>query len=79
MKRKNCRPAPDPAAAGGSCADNPGGAYSGVDPNRNYSGLWGGPGASTLWNDATYRGTGPASEPRSRTSRAWSASARSRP
>ena len=47
MKRKNCRPSPVPAYASGSCADNPAGGWSGVDPNRNYGGLWGGGGAST--------------------------------
>ena len=63
MKRKNCRPSPDPAYASGSCADNPAGGWSGVDPNRNYGGLWGGGGASTIWYDATFRGSGPFSEP----------------
>ena len=62
MKRKNCRPSPVPAYAG-SCADNPAGAWSGVDPNRNYGGLWGGGGASTIWYSATFRGAGPFSEP----------------
>ena len=63
MKRKNCRPSPVPAYATGSCADNPAGGWSGVDPNRNYGGLWGGGGASTVWYDATFRGSGPFSEP----------------
>ena len=52
-----------PAYASGSCADNPAGGWSGVDPNRNYGGLWGGGGASTVWYDATFRGSGPFSEP----------------
>jgi murein tripeptide amidase MpaA len=66
MKRKNCRPSPNPAYASGSCADNPAGGWSGVDPNRNYGGLWGGPGASTAWSDATFRGPEPFSEPETR-------------
>ncbi len=35
----------------------------GVDPNRNYGGFWGGPGASATFADPTYRGAGPFSEP----------------
>ena len=65
-KRKNCRMTPDPAAhPTGACAQMPeaSGTGAGVDPNRNYGGDWGGPGASTLYADATYRGTGPFSEP----------------
>ena len=34
-----------------------------MDPNRNYGGLWGGPGASTLPTAQDYRGPGPFSEP----------------
>ena len=61
MKRKNCWP--DPANPG-SCDDNPtAGAALGVDPNRNYGGLWGGPGASTDPLASDFRGTGPFSEP----------------
>src|SRR5262249_18828970 len=35
----------------------------GVDINRNYGYMWGGPGASTSVTDVTYRGAGPFSEP----------------
>ncbi|HVM00820.1 MAG TPA: M14 family zinc carboxypeptidase [Egibacteraceae bacterium] len=35
----------------------------GVDPNRNYSVRWGGPGASPVPVDQTHRGAGPFSEP----------------
>jgi zinc carboxypeptidase len=50
--RKNCSAA--------SCAVN-----GGVDLNRNYGDLWGGPGASSNPAVETYRGTGPFSEPES--------------
>jgi Zinc carboxypeptidase len=61
MKRKNCWPDPDNP---GPCENNPtAGAYLGVDPNRNYGGLWGGSGASINPLDETYRGTMPFSEP----------------
>jgi hypothetical protein len=65
MKRKNCRVSAfaPPEERGGTCNDNPQGAYRGTDPNRNYGGLWGGPGASTDPLSATYRGDGPFSEP----------------
>ena len=46
---------PDPAT--------PCDAQVGIDPNRNYGQLWGGPGASSQPNSQTYRGTGPWSEP----------------
>ncbi|MDP9400691.1 MAG: peptidase M14, partial [Actinomycetota bacterium] len=62
MKRKNCRPAPSPAYAG-PCAASPAGRLGGVDPNRNYGGLWGGPGAGVFWGSDTFRGAGPFSEP----------------
>ena len=55
MKRKNCRDAV------GTCDRRT--RLSGVDPNRNYGGLWGGSGASTLALSDTYRGPGPFSEP----------------
>ncbi len=42
-RRKNCR-LPDDSAAG-NCTTSAGLAENGVDPNRNYGGLWGGPGA----------------------------------
>ena len=55
-RRKNCDGiSPDPAT--------PCDAQVGIDPNRNYGQLWGGPGASSQPNSQTYRGTGPWSEP----------------
>ena len=65
MKRKNCAIAdrtPNKYASG-SCDDNKAGRLRGTDPNRNYGGLWGGPGASVNWADDTYRGDAPFSEP----------------
>jgi len=44
-------------------ATSPGGFGIGTDPNRNYGGFWGGPGASATFADPTYRGAGPFSEP----------------
>ena len=35
----------------------------GTDPNRNYPGFWGGPGAEFTWSGDTYRGDSPGSEP----------------
>lgn len=69
-KRKNCRvvdgeDTPDGTCAAFSATAN-GGYLAGVDLNRNYGGLWGGPGASDLFADPTYRGAGPASEPETR-------------
>jgi hypothetical protein len=65
-KRKNCRIAdgvtPSPEGICG-LATSPGGYGIGVDLNRNYGGLWGGPGAAFLQPDPTYRGEGPFSEP----------------
>ena len=54
--------------AGGSTAraparSNPAGRLRGTDLNRNYGGLWGGSGASTLWSSDTFRGDAPFSEP----------------
>jgi Zinc carboxypeptidase len=65
MKRKNCRVSQTTPAkyAKGTCDDNKAGRLRGTDPNRNYGGLWGGSGASTIWSDDTYRGDGPFSEP----------------
>ena len=61
-KRRNCRVADGLDAPGGIC-----GLFTsrqlGVDPNRNYGGLWGGAGASSLNNEDTYRGPSPFSEP----------------
>jgi hypothetical protein len=62
MKRKNCWP--DPAYEG-PCDSNTAGAYLGVDINRNYGTLWGGPGASVTSLFADYRGPIPFSEPES--------------
>jgi hypothetical protein len=65
MKRKNCSISeftPE-QYLGGTCADNPAGRLRGTDLNRNYPGFWGGPGASPIWSDDTYRGDGPGSEP----------------
>ena len=63
-RRKNCR-LPDDSAAG-NCTTSVGLAENGVDPNRNYGGLWGGPGADTNPLTQTYRGPQPFSEPESR-------------
>jgi hypothetical protein len=61
-KRRNCRVIDGQDAPGGICA-LPTFRSTGVDPNRNYGGLWGGPGASALPAYDTYRGAGPFSEP----------------
>jgi hypothetical protein len=61
-RRKNCRFIDD--SKGGSCTQpSEGLAEPGVDPNRNYGGFWGGPGASTDPTAQDYRGPGPFSEP----------------
>ncbi len=66
-KRKNCRVVDGQDTPDGTCAafsaTSPGGFGIGVDPNRNYGGFWGGPGASEVFADPTYRGAGPFSEP----------------
>jgi len=64
-KRKNCRtdaeaPFTD-IPAEGECAESE--PNQGVDPNRNYGGLWGGGGASGNPLDETFWGNGPFSEP----------------
>ncbi|MGI8804996.1 MAG: M14 family zinc carboxypeptidase [Thermoleophilaceae bacterium] len=64
--RKNCRFIT--GAKGGRCfGQQPsiGLAHAGVDPNRNYGGLWGGPGAAgePMRQAQDYRGPGPFSEP----------------
>jgi Zinc carboxypeptidase len=61
-KRRNCRVIDGQDAPGGICA-LPVFRTTGVDPNRNYGGLWGGPGASAAPLYDTYRGAGPFSEP----------------
>lgn len=65
MKRKNCTISiATPAAfTGGTCAANPAGRLRGTDPNRNYPGFWGGPGASSSWSSDTFRGDGPGDTP----------------
>ncbi len=64
-KRKNCRLVDDSPA--GNCNQPAlGTAEAGVDPNRNYGGLWGGPGAGTSPTAPDYRGPGPFSEPETR-------------
>ena len=81
-KRKNCA-APqegdeDTGGLGEACGGAPGGENDapaavtqlGVDLNRNYAGFWGGPGAGTTYNDETFRGPGPFSEPETRNVRA---------
>jgi len=63
-RRKNCRLVTDSEA--GNCAQPSVGLEEpGVDPNRNYGGLWGGPGASgpEMRTAQDYRGPGPFSEP----------------
>ena len=66
-KRKNCRVIDGQDTVDGTCAalsaTSPGGYGVGVDLNRNYGGLWGGPGAASTFADPTYRGAGPFSEP----------------
>nr|MBA2528695.1 carboxypeptidase [Euzebyales bacterium] len=52
-----------PVAGECALATSPGGFGAGIDLNRNYGGFWGGPGASDLFADPTYRGAGPFSEP----------------
>jgi hypothetical protein len=63
-KRKNCRTY-DGHQVPGVCALAPeaSGTGVGVDPNRNWGGDWGGPGAANDTASATYRGAAPFSEP----------------
>lgn len=65
MKRKNCTISAftPPQYTAGSCADTPAGRLRGTDPNRNYPGFWGGPGASSSWSSDTYRGDAPGDTP----------------
>lgn len=67
MKRKNCGISVYTPAdyRGGTCDDNPAGRLRGTDPNRNYPGFWGGPGASSNWSSDTYRGDAPGDTPES--------------
>jgi hypothetical protein len=64
-KRKNCRIADGIGLTPpGACEPGGAGGYGiGIDLNRNYGGLWGGPGASPVFADPTYRGPTPFSEP----------------
>jgi hypothetical protein len=63
--RKNCRLLDN--SEEGDC-QQPGNGFAGpgVDPNRNYGGFWGGPGASDVPAELDYRGPGPFSEPETR-------------
>ena len=60
-RRKNCRLGP--GVINNPIACNLIFRNVGVDPNRNYGGFWGGPGASTNPLNDTYRGEAPFSEP----------------
>ena len=61
-KRRNCRVKDWETPSEGECAERDN-RMLGTDPNRNYGGFWGGPGASLAPDDDTYRGAGPFSEP----------------
>jgi hypothetical protein len=73
MKRKNCRAQTPEAQESSTCASRP--ASHGVDPNRNYGGLWGGVGASTSFTSETFRGAEHFSEPETQNVR-WLVSTR---
>ena len=64
-KRKNCRYVNGETHPAGTCVLPPsnGGLGVGIDLNRNYGALWGGPGASETQTSALYRGPAPFSEP----------------
>ncbi|MGH3949532.1 MAG: M14 family zinc carboxypeptidase, partial [Pseudonocardiaceae bacterium] len=64
-KRKNCRMVDGQTPVAGECAlaTSNGGFGFGIDLNRNYGALWGGPGSAGEFPDPTYRGAGPFSEP----------------
>jgi len=61
-KRKNCRVKDFETPKPGECGQQSNRSL-GVDPNRNYGGDWGGPGAATDFANDTYRGPTPFSEP----------------
>ncbi|HEX8083262.1 MAG TPA: M14 family metallopeptidase [Solirubrobacteraceae bacterium] len=61
-KRRNCRVKDYETPQEGECG-NSDNRQLGVDPNRNYGGFWGGPGASLAVDDDTYRGADAFSEP----------------
>ncbi len=65
MKRKNCTISVNtaPQDVPGTCDNNLAGRLRGTDPNRNYPGFWGGPGADTYWKSDTYRGDAPGDTP----------------
>ncbi|WP_432943460.1 M14 family zinc carboxypeptidase [Kribbella sp. CA-253562] len=65
LKRKNCRITNGQLPTAGQCAQTANRSL-GTDLNRNYSGFWGGPGASTSLTSETYRGASAFSEPESR-------------
>jgi len=65
MKRKNCRITNGQLPSPGQCAQSAN-QSRGTDPNRNYAGFWGGPGASTSLTSETYRGASAFSEPETR-------------
>jgi hypothetical protein len=64
-KRKNCRYIDGQTQPEGTCValSSPGGFGIGIDLNRNYGALWGGPGTSDNPADPVYRGPAPFSEP----------------
>ncbi len=64
-KRKNCRYIDGETQPAGTCVlvPSPGGFGFGVDLNRNYGALWGGPGTSDNPASPVYRGPAPFSEP----------------
>jgi hypothetical protein len=64
-KRKNCRYVDGQTQPAGTCVavPSPGGFGVGIDLNRNYGALWGGPGTSDNPADPVYRGPAPFSEP----------------
>ena len=64
MKRKNCRAQTPALQIEQACSARP--SNHGVDPNRNYSGLWGGVGASASFTNETFRGDDGFSEPETR-------------
>jgi murein tripeptide amidase MpaA len=68
-RRKNCRPL-EPLETNVPCQarqqnDN------GVDPNRNYGEMWGGPGTSSDQTSLVFHGSGPFSEPETQAVREW--------
>jgi hypothetical protein len=64
-KRKNCRYVDGQTQPAGTCVavPSPGGYGPGIDLNRNYGALWGGPGTDSNPLSPVYRGPAPFSEP----------------